>query len=810
MVTSDGFAKVLDFGLAKLTERREADPHLTSAPTLAADATGEGILVGTTGYMSPEQVQGKAVDHRSDIFSFGCVLYEAVTRRRPFVADSAFETMHKILNEKPAPVEELNPRAPTELRRLVRRCLAKSPDQRVQSMKDVALELREIVDEWDALSISATSAGSGSGASVRPVPTAKLGLSRALVAVLALGAVAAVVGAMWMLKPRGGGDPAPPALHDMKISAQTNRGDVTEAAISPDGRYLAYLTGVAGQVSVRVRQVATGSDVQVVPAEDGFFQGLSFSQDGNYLFYSRSKRDAPRYKTLMQVPSLGGESHERAFDVDSRVSFSPDGKRVAFIRIVTAEGKYNLIVLDLDAGKERVLATIADPQVLRVAPAWSPDGRRIAVMIWDSSSGGLTSTLAMLDPETGAREDVDVARAASFESLAWVPDGSGIVRSGYAFGSSLSREIWLVSYPGGKVRRITSDLCDYTQLTVSAGEEAIAAVRRERLSNLWMVDAPTGPGRSSTPTPPRPITRFTNAESSPLQFDTTDVGSIVFAGIRDDVLGLLSIASPGAEVTHLTTGKEIAANFRAFHGGVAYDRYEADGRAQVWRIGLDGTAARSLTPDWMAQLVDVTRDGSVLVVLRADKGEQWVVPANGGEPRSLGVATAGGTTAFSPDGTRILIPRIGPGNDGLEHLRFEIVSTAPGPQTTTPAIPEDVRNVNWSPDGGSVTYMDRTNDHWNIYRVRLPAGRPEALTRFTEGRCVGYRWSPDGRRIAIIRYLGEARNIWLTEPDGSRPIQITNFTAERIFGMEWTKDGKAIVVNAGTESNDAVLIRNFR
>jgi len=233
-----------------------------------------------------------------------------------------------------------------------------------------------------------------------------------------------------------------------------------------------------------------------------------------------------------------------------------------------------------------------------------------------------------------------------------------------------------------------------------------------------------------------------------------------------------------------------------------------------------------LTPDWMAQLVDVTRDGSVLVVLRADKGEQWVVPANGAEPapasraepapasrvepRSLGVAVAGGTTAFSPDGTRILIARARPAGDGLEHLRFEIVSTAAGPPTTTPAIPEDVRNVSWSPDGGSLTYMDRTDDHWNIYRVRLPAGRPEALTRFTEGRCMGYRWSPDGSRIAVIRYIGEARNIWLTEPDGSRPIQITNFPAERIFGMEWTKDGKAIAVNAGTESNDAVLIRNFR
>src|SRR5512138_3788086 len=148
MVSADGFTKVLDFGLAKLTERREGEPEpdLSSAPTRLEQRTGAGMILGTTAYMSPEQVRGKPVDHRSDIFSFGCVLYEAATRTRPFVAETAVETMHKILHDTPVPIEERNPKAPAELRRLVRRCLAKSPDQRLQSMKDIALELREIAD----------------------------------------------------------------------------------------------------------------------------------------------------------------------------------------------------------------------------------------------------------------------------------------------------------------------------------------------------------------------------------------------------------------------------------------------------------------------------------------------------------------------------------------------------------------------------------------------------------------------------------------------------------------------------------------
>ena len=197
MVSSDGFAKVLDFGLAKLTERANPDVEMSSAPTMLEPRTGAGSIMGTTGYMSPEQVRGKPVDQRSDIFSFGCVLYEAVTRKRPFVADTAVETMHKILNEAPPPIEERHSRVPAELRRIVRRCLAKNPDQRVQSMKDLALELREIVDEWDNLTSTATSAGTlVSGRLAMPAePRSRWIVPGALVI-----AAAAIVLAVWAVR----------------------------------------------------------------------------------------------------------------------------------------------------------------------------------------------------------------------------------------------------------------------------------------------------------------------------------------------------------------------------------------------------------------------------------------------------------------------------------------------------------------------------------------------------------------------------------------------------------------------------------
>jgi serine/threonine protein kinase len=139
MISKDGYAKILDFGLAKLTEREENPEDLTSAPTeTKRQQTKDGVVMGTVGYMAPEQVKGQSVDSRADVFSFGCLLYEAATRKRPFTAETEGETMHRILHDQPTPIDEVNPLAPAELRRLVRRCLAKSPDKRIQSVKDLA------------------------------------------------------------------------------------------------------------------------------------------------------------------------------------------------------------------------------------------------------------------------------------------------------------------------------------------------------------------------------------------------------------------------------------------------------------------------------------------------------------------------------------------------------------------------------------------------------------------------------------------------------------------------------------------------
>ena len=469
----------------------------------------------------------------------------------------------------------------------------------------------------------------------------------------------------------------------------------------------------------------------------------------------------------MQVPSLGGASRERAFDVDTRVSFAPDGKRAVFLRGVPQERKANIVVLDLDSGKERVLASILQPHQVPGAPAWSPDGRRIAIVDLDTSTGGFVSTLAVLDAESGRREDVNVAKGGIHEGIAWLADGSGIVRSGYDLGTSIARQISIVAYPGGRVRRLTNDVNDYLQVTTSSGDEAIAAVRFTNLSNIWLADPSGGEAR--------PITKFTNAESSPFGVVTSDDGSIVFCAARDQSVQLWSVGVRGGEPRSITPGESLAVNPRSIPGGVVYDRYDAGGGIQVWRVDSDGSHAKALTPKGAAQVRDVAKDGSLITYVQLDtEGAIWVMPQDGGAPRSLGAGTSRGL--ISADGKRILVTRLLPGEGGLIRPVAEIVPAAGGAAAASFPIPSRADNLTWSPDGASFTFIDRGDPAWNLARIRPTGGAPEAsdaLPRRTNDRLLVVPRRQPPRRLPQngrhLRRLGHGGRRWQAGPDRPFP-----------------------------------------
>jgi Tol biopolymer transport system component len=790
MVTADGYAKVLDFGLAKLTEKQAVGPDVTNAPTMGADATSAGIVVGTAGYMSPEQVQGKSVDHRSDIFSLGCILYEAATRRRPFVAETAVETMHKILHEKPPPVEDIDAKVPAEVRRVIRRCLAKNPELRLQSMKDLAIELREIVDEYDSLSASASSGSMTPGAIVAP-PARRAPVWPWIAGAVVVVGVAAV--AWWSAQhPAAKEQP----FQSMRMSTQTSRGDVLDCVISADGRFLAYLAGTAGRASLRVRQVATGSDVEVLPVTEGL-QSPAFSRDGDYLYYLAIKPDARNYRTLFQIPSLGGAPVERAFDVDSRVSFSPDGKRMAFWRGVPLAQEFRIVTFDLGTGKERILAAVPNRQIVQGALDWSPDGKHLALGLFEPGSN-LRSTIALFDADTGRRQDLHVLERMILSSVAWLRDGTGLVAAGTDLNASLSSQLFLVGYPDARSQRLTNDFNQYLSVSAS-GDQAVAAVRKTRLENLWVADV-RGDARQ--------ITSVSSPENSPFSVAVADSGSVVYSATRDQDLQLWSSPMSGGAPRMLTTGTGLCIDSHGAPGVIVFNRVDPSGM-HVWSMAPDGSGLRQLTSGAGERLTAFSRDGRFATVARFDSVTAvWLLSVESGEVSHF--AHADGSLGFSPDGRFLLAAFYERDASGLQRVLWRALPVAGGAPVAQLRLPGQASNQAWSPDSHGMTFLDTGDPAWNVYRQGFDDKTPAPVTRFTDGRVTSFAWSPDGTKLALVRRVGPATNAWITEADGSRPVQVTHFTSEEIFEMQWLPNSRGLVVDAGTSSADAVLIRNFR
>ena len=796
MVTQDGFAKVLDFGLAKLTERQSAREDITSAPTQAQERTDEGLVLGTVGYMSPEQVQGRTVDHRSDIFSFGCILYEAATRQRPFAADSSVETMHRILSEKPRPVEDLNPQAPAELRRLIRRCLTKSPDQRLQSMKDIAIELRDIVEEYDALSASATSARGATATAVRPAARRSARLAGVAVAVIGLAGLAIGI---YSLVGRKGGSDAGSVPSAPRMTVIPARGNISGAALSRDGRYLARVSGPPGRMSLWMRQLSTGTEIEVLPPSDPPPRALTFSPDGDYLYYLVPDPETSGYLALYQVPSLGGTPRKRTFDVDRAISFAADGRKAVFLRGIRRTHESTLIILDMDSGETRTIASVKLPERFSTGPAWSPDGKRIAASIWRPDRA-MSSRLVTFDPESGTETLIESGNWGFIRSLAWRPDGKSLVMTALTKDITSTAQVWELSYPGAQARPITNDLNNYWGAMGAGDGKTVAAVREVRLMNLWVVGAD---GKSRA----RAITFQSSSENTVWEYEPAGNDAVVFRARDEAYMRLWTVGVDGANRRRLTSGPAHAFSPSWLpDGSMLFLHVGEDRRQPVWRLESSGGDPQKLTDGSGEFPAAVSRDGKIALFRREEAPrELWEIPSAGGEAQRL-AQDCDGDAIFSPDG-KMIAYESNRDVQGLSRTHQVIVPATGGEAVNVVLVPTDAFDVNWAPGGEALTYVADQNGVHNLMRQPITGGSPEPVTRFTEGRIQIHQWSPDGKRLLIIRWLDDADNLWTLSAAGGDPVRLTDFATGHMTGAKWTPDGKKIVFGYGDFSSDIVLIR---
>jgi len=448
-VTRRGQAKILDFGLAKLATDGPQAPVATHAATEAL-LTSPGTAVGTVAYMSPEQALGEELDARTDLFSFGVVLYEMATGSRPFTGSTTAALFNAILNKAPTSPVQLNSENPAKLGEIISKALEKDREVRYQHSSDLRADLKRLKrDTTSGRSVIVDSTPSAPGAAAAPLkPRLRKPVLAGAAAALLVG-IALVFGLYKALRSK---KPAVP-FQAMQFSRLTANGKTRTAAISPDGKYVAYSVEDAGQQSLWMRQVAATSNVQITPPAKVSYGDITFSRDGNYIYYTRYDRDNSN-GALFQSPVLGGTTKKILGLISTAVTLSPDGENLAFIRYPPSGEETALVIHKINGGAERKLAVRKPPRYYIGSPAWSPDGKIIACPSADKIGASYATILGV--GEDGSEHPLTSKKWFDINRIAWLPDGSGLVliATEQTVGNS---QVWLLSYPGGDVQRITND-----------------------------------------------------------------------------------------------------------------------------------------------------------------------------------------------------------------------------------------------------------------------------------------------------------------------------------------------------------------
>ena len=780
MLRRDGYVKVLDFGLAKLTERT-ASVIETDAPTAGIVSTEPGTVMGTVAYMSPEQARGLEVDPRTDTFSLGVMSYELLSGRRPFTGATPADVISAILSAEPQPLQHSAPESPEALGQIIAKALRKEREERYQTTHELLAELKslkrrlELQAEMEVASgadryatqmpavmetVRESAAETGGGTPAPTTSTAEVLLSEIRrhklgVALTLMLLVAAIAGAgFWLYRFIGERQTRAP-FNSMHLARLTATGRAIEAAISPDGKYVAYVAEDEGKQSLWLRQTGAASNVQIaLPSEGRHYSNPAFSRDGDYIYYLRQDGGNAR-AALYQLPVLGGEARKLIEDIStqdtlSNIGFSPDGKQVAFVRLDVAFNRA-FVVMNVDGSGERTLATRVKPVFLSGA-AWSPDGKTIACV---EGTFGRTEKLIALRVADGTAQPISRQEWAHIVGLAWLADGGGLAIS--AADKPGSSQLWQISYPGGEARRITNDLNSYLGVSLSADSSALVTVQRDESEYLWI--APDGDTSRA---------RKIIAEAGDYdQLHWTPDGRLLYVSVTGAAPGIRIINADGAGKKQLTTNA----------GAGSMPSVSPDGRyiyfgfgRSLWRVESDGGNPKQLLSGGplTSGFPQCSPDGKWLVFYggHGDDGPYlWRVSTEGGEPQQLTHKNTATRPVISPDGRWIA------GNylirEPNAQFRIAIFPFEGGePIKTFDVFGHAMRELHWTPDGRAITYLDTRNGVSNI--VAQPI-------------------------------------------DGAPVKQLTNFQSDYIFSWNWSRDGKHLACSRGPRTSDVVLIsNNFR
>jgi Tol biopolymer transport system component len=728
-ITNDGRIKILDFGIAKLALPEE-EAGATGVPT----NTAAGIVVGTAAYMSPEQVRGAPVDSRSDIFSVGSVLYEMLAGRPAFSRETAAETMTAVLNEEPP--SELPSTAPPALARIVARCMEKTREARFQSARDLAFGLEVLTGT------------TGSVSTVTRLPRRR-GWAAAVMATIATIVVCALAAlAIWLRRPA-----APMPLENplamAKFSSLTDfEGSELDAAISPDGRFVVFMSDRGGAFHPWLKQIGVGAFHDLTPGapdlrNPGPNRHVGFS-DGGEVWVNGSGGAGARRLTLM--PLMGGTPRPFLPDRTINATWSPDGSSLVYF---TLDGD-PLIVTDRTGGNPRQILP-ARKQDHNHFQAWSPDGQWIYYAhgdqsvtrydIWRIRSSGGT-------PERLTNQNTDIRYLAFVDArnlLYVAPDAD---RSG--------PWLWSLDVERKIARRVSIGLERYLSVAASADGRRLVATIARSTAGLWTVPILDGIAE------PRDV--------KPFPVPTTRALAPRFG---KDSLFYLSSSGAGEGLWRMLAGEA----------------------TEVWQ-GSD---------DPLMEVPGISPTGDRVAVVAGRQGNPRLILLSGDGADRVQLAdtiTVRGSPTWSPDGKWIVTG----GSDAQGPGLFKIPVDGGKPiRLTSGAALDPV----WSPTGNVIVYAGRQDAFAPLIAVR-DDGTPVSFpaVRVPTGGGGRARFLPDGSGLVYLQ--GEtigAQDFWLVDMTTKRPRQLTRpSSAASINSFDISPDGKHILFDRVVEHSDVVLI----